>query len=262
MCLCSSELRSDPPRVTQAHHTLHAAAGTYGKVVLCVDGGGGGGAVAVKIIRRHDRTTGSALYRAAALNEVRILRDLGGRHGTVLLLREFEHARHVCMAFEVLGDSLHDVLLARRGAPLEPAQARDVSHQVLNAVAYVHSRRVLHTDLKPENILLLPPGRAAGRAGPHLVKLIDFGTAIYDDAWHPPIVVRARARRLVPSALAAPALFRGTVPALRPCSWPTRLSRRPPTPFCIPRRVSGSARKLCDVDPRHLSPSVSPSARP
>ena len=63
--------------------------------------------------------------------------------------------------------------------------------QVLNAVAYVHSRRILHTDLKPENILLLPGGRAAGAAGAQLVKLIDFGTAIYEDAWHPPIVVLA-----------------------------------------------------------------------
>ncbi len=99
-------------------------------MVLCSDGGGGGADVAVKIIRRHDRKTGASLYRAAALNEIRVLRDLGGRHGTVQLLHDFEHARHVCMAFEVLGDSLHDALLARGGRPMEPHAVRDVLHQV------------------------------------------------------------------------------------------------------------------------------------
>ena len=99
-------------------------------MVLCSDRGQDGAGVAVKVIRRHDRTTGSALYRAAALNELRVLRDLGGRHGTVLLLRDFEHARHMCMAFEALGASLHDAMLARGGAPIEPHSVRDVSHQV------------------------------------------------------------------------------------------------------------------------------------
>ncbi len=62
---------------------------------------------------------------------------------------------------------------------------------MLKAVGYVHARGILHTDLKPDNILLLPPRPGPARAGEaRLVRLIDFGTALYTDAWHPPIVVR------------------------------------------------------------------------
>jgi serine/threonine protein kinase len=88
----------------------------------------------------------------------------------------------VCMSFELLGDHLSDVL-KQNGKPLKSDSIRDVSFQLLQAIAYVHSKNIIHTDLKAENILLM-----SNPAGALSVKVADFGSAIYTSAWHPPLV--------------------------------------------------------------------------
>lgn len=71
--------------------------------------------------------------------------------------------------------------------------------QVLSAVDYMHSLSLVHTDLKPENILLTdestvvvahPPGSNLGRKLPTKsdVRLIDFGSAAFDEDYHSSIV--------------------------------------------------------------------------
>ena len=51
--------------------------------------------------------------------------------------------------------------------------------QILHAVDFMHSRKVIHLDLKPENIVLTEnPQRYGPLYQPHL-KLIDFGIARY-----------------------------------------------------------------------------------
>jgi len=60
--------------------------GTYGKVVLCEDAKYQGALVAVKLVRNTPH-----LYRIAALNEIKVLRELDGRNCTVKILRDFEH---------------------------------------------------------------------------------------------------------------------------------------------------------------------------
>ncbi|KAJ1476739.1 kinase-like domain-containing protein [Baffinella frigidus] len=57
------------------------------------------------------------------------------------------------MTFELLGDHLSEVL-RRNGRPFRMEHVRDISFQLLQAVAYVHSKNIIHTDLKTENILL------------------------------------------------------------------------------------------------------------
>ncbi|MBN1883973.1 MAG: protein kinase [Candidatus Krumholzibacteriota bacterium] len=55
------------------------------------------------------------------------------------------------------------------GSTENPAAVPTVLHQALQALAYLHGRRILHGDIKPENIMIVR------RDGSIDVKLLDFG---------------------------------------------------------------------------------------
>lgn len=148
--------------------------GTYGKVVLCEDRKYQGAKVAVKLVRTQH------LYRVSAKNEIKILRELDGNNCTIKLLRDFEHNGHVSMSFELLGTSIDNVC---RDRPMKLEHVRDVAMQLLQALAYSHSKKIIHSDVKTENVLLVSQSDSA-----MFVKLVDFGSALYSTAWHPPLV--------------------------------------------------------------------------
>ena len=76
----------------------------------------------------------------------------------------------VAMEF-VRGRNLHQVA---EQAPPSPAQAAAWVAEVAWALAYVHSRGIVHQDIKPKNIMLDESGRP---------RLIDFGMARWRHAW-------------------------------------------------------------------------------
>ena len=72
---------------------------------------------------------------------------------------------HFCvMEHSPVAESLRD-LLNRKGW-LDPGQSVSIIDQIADALAYAHSRNVLHLRLQPEKILLEPDGS---------VRIIDFG---------------------------------------------------------------------------------------
>jgi serine/threonine-protein kinase len=74
----------------------------------------------------------------------------------------------LCLVMEFVdGDTLTQRV--RRGGPLSPAEAVRLLEETGWALAYAHSRGVVHRDVKPDNILL---ERATGRA-----LITDFGIA-------------------------------------------------------------------------------------
>jgi serine/threonine protein kinase len=76
--------------------------GTYGKVLKCADNKYNQHPVAIKIVRKDNN-----LFHEAAKKEIKMLGILNGMHGTVRMLRAFQHQGHVCLSFELLGESLH-----------------------------------------------------------------------------------------------------------------------------------------------------------
>jgi serine/threonine protein kinase len=78
-------------------------AGVYGTVLECHDRKHGC-SVAIKMCKAHKD------FVAAAQEEIRILKDLRGHCNTPRLLRDFVHDRHICMSFNMLGDSLKSVI--------------------------------------------------------------------------------------------------------------------------------------------------------
>ena len=101
---------------------------------------------------------------AAILNHPSIVGvyDWGSTDGTYFMVMEF-----------VQGTNLRS-LLSEYGR-LEPAQAVEISLQVLGALDHAHGHGIVHRDIKPENILIARDG---------LVKVADFGLArAYADSY-------------------------------------------------------------------------------
>ena len=110
-------------------------------------------------------------YREAALDEIELLSSISKQSNSsdcistttnnniVELIDHFDHTgpngKHVCMAFELLGENLLSVIkkYEYRGIPI-PIVKRFV-FQICEALAFLHSSKcnIIHTDLKPENLL-------------------------------------------------------------------------------------------------------------
>jgi serine/threonine-protein kinase len=58
--------------------------------------------------------------------------------------------------------------LVRERGPLDPAQAIDITIQILRAARFAHRRGIIHRDFKPQNVIVDDEGRA---------KVTDFGIA-------------------------------------------------------------------------------------
>ncbi|XP_073386051.1 serine/threonine-protein kinase AFC1 isoform X3 [Physcomitrium patens] len=142
--------------------------GTFGRVLECWDREVQE-YVAIKVIRNVQK------YRDAAMIEIDVLRTLAkndklGTRRCVQLKTWFDYRNHVCI--------------------------------LLESVAYMHELTLIHTDLKPENILLVSseylrvPDYKASNTGKHFkrvpktseIKLIDFGSAIFDSHYHCSVV--------------------------------------------------------------------------
>lgn len=98
---------------------------------------------------------------------------LGAHPNIVNLIHSFETEAHIYIVLEFCsrGD-LYEAIRTGTG-PLETEHVRQFMIQLIDAVAYIHSKGMYHRDIKPENIFLTQAGE---------MKLGDFGLAT-SDAW-------------------------------------------------------------------------------
>src|SRR5947209_8244087 len=140
--------------------------GGMGEVYLAHQRSAFGRPVAIKIIRSdlvHDITA-----RARFLREAEVSAHL--KHEHILPLFEFgeDQGRLFLVTPYIEGGTL-----ARRlqSGPLSLDEVRQLFVPLVQAIAYIHRRGVIHRDLKPTNILL------DEQDGQIYVRLIDFGIA-------------------------------------------------------------------------------------
>ncbi|KXZ55462.1 hypothetical protein GPECTOR_2g1011 [Gonium pectorale] len=174
--------------------------GTFGRVLECWDRKRED-YVAIKIVRNIDK------YRHAAMIELEVLNTLekndpSGQNHCVALREWFDYRGHVCMVFEKLGLSLFDYMRKNGYKPFPLDLVQDFGRQLLQAVNYMHELRLVHTDLKPENILLTSQegaqaaessgssgsARCCSRPPSSDIKVIDFGSATFEEQYHSCIV--------------------------------------------------------------------------
>ncbi len=161
-----ASLTSPSPVVTKSFETLIAnkwrrlrrlGFGSFGEVCLVQEEGTAG--LAVAKIPHSEKMNTKFLHEAAILKALTghphavQLREVVNEAGKVILIQEY-----------VEGVTLYDRL-----AQGMDSRARERAYlQLLEVVAFAHSKNVMHRDVKPENIIITPSGN---------LKLLDFGTS-------------------------------------------------------------------------------------
>jgi len=119
--------------------------------------------VALKKIRLESETEG---VPSTAVREISLLKSLSHRN-IVQLFDVVIADSSLYMVFEYLNMDLKK-LLDKKKEVFTPKLIKSYMYQMLGAIAFCHTNRVLHRDLKPQNLLVDTLGN---------IKLADFGLA-------------------------------------------------------------------------------------
>ncbi|XP_026552327.1 dual specificity protein kinase CLK4 isoform X1 [Pseudonaja textilis] len=171
--------------------------GAFGKVVECIDHHMRKMHVAIKIVKSVGR------YREAARSEIKVLEHLNtldpsSTFRCVQMLEWFEHHGHVCIVFELLGLSTYDFIKENSFLPFSIELIRKMAFQICQSINFLHHNKLTHTDLKPENILFVESDyivkynckmrRDERTLKNSDIKVVDFGSATYDNEHHSTLV--------------------------------------------------------------------------
>ncbi|KAF2740786.1 kinase-like protein [Polyplosphaeria fusca] len=181
--------------------------GTFGKVVEAWDKKKNT-KCAVKVIRSVPK------YRDASRIELRVLSTLASndKHNInrCIHLRDcFDFRNHICIVTDLYGQSVFDFLKSNSFVPFPSSHIQKFAKQLFTSVAFLHDLDLIHTDLKPENILLVNNNyqtftynrtvpsstTTSNRTARHRkvlldpeIRLIDFGSATFNDEYHSSVV--------------------------------------------------------------------------
>jgi len=118
-----------------------------------------------------------------SLDEIKLLKYINcngnvDQNHVLRLYDHFYHKEHLIIVTELLRDNLYEFSKYNRECGDDPyftmGRLQKISKQILTALEYVHSLRLIHCDLKPENILIKSYSRCE-------VKVIDFGSSCFVD---------------------------------------------------------------------------------
>lgn len=135
--------------------------GTYGVVYKAKDRNTGE-FFALKKIRLDSEDEG---VPSTSIREICLLKEL--RHRNVVHLEDVVHSKNrLYLVFEYIDFDLKRWL--ENTSVVGPDLVKSYLFQLIRAMYFCHSRRILHRDLKPQNLLITRDG---------LLKLCDFGLA-------------------------------------------------------------------------------------
>lgn len=175
------------------------ADGTFGRVLCCEKDGE---KFAVKVVRDVEKYTSSAKIEADILRDIQKADVENESHCVVLRDQFMFKNRIMCLVFEQLGDSLYEFLKRNEYKGFFVADIQKVAFQMLKGLSFLKKNRLIHTDLKPENVLLTcgrdefievpfprtTTGMMTRRPATADIKIIDFGSTIYEDDYHSSII--------------------------------------------------------------------------
>jgi dual-specificity kinase len=121
----------------------------------------------------------------------------------------FDFRNHICIVTDLYGQSVFDFLKSNGFVPFPSSHIQKFAKQLFTSVAFLHDLNLIHTDLKPENILLVnnnyqtftynrtvpSSSTTVSRSARHRkvlldpeIRLIDFGSATFNDEYHSSVV--------------------------------------------------------------------------
>ncbi|EKX40679.1 hypothetical protein GUITHDRAFT_58349, partial [Guillardia theta CCMP2712] len=118
--------------------------------------------VALKYIPKHGK---SEKDLRNLRQEIEIQRKLD-HPNIIVLLDAFETHNEFCLVTELAQGELFEILEADGSLP--EIEVQNVAKQMIRALHYLHSNKIIHRDMKPQNILIGPDRQ---------LKLCDFGFA-------------------------------------------------------------------------------------
>jgi len=108
--------------------------------------------VAVKLISKAGKNEKDVL---GLRQEIHILRTL--RHPNIIeMLDAFETKTDFCVVTEFAQGELFQIL--EDDQSLAEDVVRNIARQLVDALHYLHSNRIIHRDMKPQNILIAADG--------------------------------------------------------------------------------------------------------
>jgi hypothetical protein len=116
-----------------------------------------------------------------SLDEIKLLQYINSRgdpdeHHVLRLIDFFYCKEHLFIVSELLKENLYEFGRFIRDNNMEVyytlPRLKRITKQVLEALAFIHSLRLIHCDVKPENIVIRSFSRCE-------VKLIDFGSSCF-----------------------------------------------------------------------------------
>ncbi|CDJ64667.1 LOW QUALITY PROTEIN: CAM kinase (incomplete catalytic triad), putative [Eimeria necatrix] len=140
--------------------------GSFGKVNDCVDTSSGRH-YAVKILHQRRGTRKEAVSRLRFMSEVAILS--AADHRNIVKLHDYyeDNQNFYCVLEKCEGNGLGKHIYERKF--LDEASAASLCRQMLDALAYLHSRNIMHRDIKAENFMFETKDKSAR------LILLDFG---------------------------------------------------------------------------------------
>ncbi|KAI8614786.1 kinase-like domain-containing protein, partial [Chytriomyces sp. MP71] len=127
--------------------------------------------VALKIIKNKKRFEKQGVVEVKILDRLR-KEDADKTHNLVHMLDSFYFRGHLCISFELLGNSLYDWVKAGGFRGIHMGVLKVFSVQLLECLSLLSRIKAVHCDLKPEVCSICSPL--------YKVKVIDFGSSCYE----------------------------------------------------------------------------------
>ena len=108
---------------------------------------------ALKIIKNKEIFARMSLFEIKTLEALN-KNDPDDKNHIIRFYDYFSYNKHLCIVMELLQKTLYQLLEMNNLKGISLGSIRYICRQILQAVEYMHSMKIIHTDLKPENILL------------------------------------------------------------------------------------------------------------